>query len=88
MSAGTYLLLFVVAFFFDLIYTVYTKAIATNRRGLAVSMSALMPLIGLVEMICLIEAPGIWQRILVGIVTAAGCGTATALVLYWPRRET
>lgn len=87
MSFGTYLLLYVLAFLWDGVYTIYCRAIAKDSRLLAISTSALMPLIGLVELVCLIEAPGILERVMVGVVTAAGCATATALVMYWPRRE-
>lgn len=86
MPPWTWLLLFLAAAVFDATYTIYSRAVATDRKWLAVVASAAMPLVGLFEVNCMIEAKG-WERVLVGVVVASACGVSTGIVLWlFPRK--
>ena len=86
MSLWTWLLLFLAAAAFDATYTFYSRAVATNRKLLATLASGAIPLVGLFEVNCMIQAASIWERIGIGATVALASGLMTWLVLtYFPR---
>lgn len=88
MSLGTCALLFFLAFVFELTYTAYTRAVATNRRLVAIVATAALPWVGFFEFVCLIEAETLGERLVIGGLTSAGFACGTALVLYLLPRKT
>lgn len=80
-------LLFVAAMLLDVVYTTYSWSVATNRPIIAAFCSGALPLIGLLELVMITEAPTRRQKVIIGCITAAGFAAGTYLTLWLAPRS-
>ena len=87
MSPWLFVLLFFSVFVSDAVYTTWLRAATSNRRLVASLAAAALPLIAMLQVVCLIE--GTWtERVLIGLVDAGASFLATWVVLTWfPTQE-